>query len=104
MMSDDTDPSAATPTELCNQSNRAPEDLCNRLHEEGSGSCNRLHDYDARIAYYLDAARAPATHRAYAADIAAFLSWGGAIPTTPQAVAAYLATSDNLAVSTLRRR
>jgi integrase len=49
-------------------------------------------------------AKSETTHRAYAADIAAFLSWGGAIPTTPQAVAAYLASSDNLAVSTLRRR
>jgi integrase len=104
MMSDDTDPSAATATELCNQLNRAPEDLCNRLHEEGSGSCNRLHNYDARIAYYLGAARAPATHRAYAADIAAFLLRGGTIPTTPQVVAAYLASSEDLAVSTLRRR
>ena len=66
--------------------------------------CNRLHDLDARIAYYIGAARAPATHRAYAADIAAFLAWGGAIPTTPQAVAAYLASSEDLAVSTLRRR
>ena len=66
--------------------------------------CNRLHNLDARIAYYIGAARAPATHRAYAADIAAFLAWGGAIATPPQAVAAYLASSDNLAVSTLRRR
>ena len=94
MMSDDTDTSATTATESCN-----------RLHSTTNESpCNRLHNYDARIAYYLGASRAPATHRAYAADIAAFLSWGGAIPTTPQTVAAYLARSDNLAVSTLRRR
>src|SRR5262249_43484010 len=58
-------------TELCNQ--------------EGSGSCIQLHDFNARIAY-LDAARAPAMHRAYAADIAAFVAWGGTIPTTKQTV------------------
>jgi len=72
-------------TELCNQLHRAPENLCNRLHEEGSGSCIQLHDFNARIAY-LDAARAPATHRAYAADIAAFVAWGGTIPTTKRTV------------------
>ena len=76
----------------------ADTEWCNRLHNDGPASCNRLHNLDARIAYYIGAARAPATHRAYAADIAAFLAWGGAIPTTPQAVAAYLASSDNLAV------
>jgi len=71
-----------------------PDVLCNRLH-------NALDD---RIAYYLQASRASATQRAYATDIAAFVSWGGAIPAEPQTVAAYLASSDNLAVSTLRRR
>ena len=59
---------------------------------------------DERVAFYLGAARASATHRAYAADIAAYLAWGGSIPGTPGGVAAYLATSDELAVSTLRRR
>jgi integrase len=87
-----------------NTSKTADLELCNRLHNDGSDPCNQLNNLDARIAYYIGAARASATHRAYSADIAAFLAWGGAIPTTPQAVAAYLAGSDNLAVSTLRRR
>lgn len=85
-------------------SKTADTELCKLLHNNGPDPCNRLHNLDARIAYYIGAARAPATHRAYAADIAAFLAWGGAIPTTPQDVAAYLASSEDLAVSTLRRR
>ena len=67
------------------------------------GLRNQLREYQ-RIEFYLGAARAPATHRAYAADIAAFVEWGGTIPATADHIAAYLATSDELAVSTLRRR
>jgi integrase len=67
--------------------------------------CNQLHNHSAdRVAFYLGASRAGATHRAYAADLAAFAAWGGQIPATPELVAAYLATSDMLAPSTLRRR
>jgi integrase len=67
--------------------------------------CNQLQNAAAdRVAFYLDASRARATHRAYAADLAAFAAWGGTIPASPEAVAAYLATSESLAVSTLRRR
>jgi hypothetical protein len=40
-------------------------------------SCDQLHNYDASIVYYLDPARAPATHRADATDIAVFLAWAG---------------------------
>jgi hypothetical protein len=63
-----------------NTSKTADTELCNRLHRNGPDSCNQLHTLDVRIAYYIGAARAPATHRAYAADIAAFLACGGAIP------------------------
>ena len=57
-----------------------------------------------QVAFYLGASRASATHRAYAADLAAFRAWGGTVPTTPEVVAAYLATHATLAASTLRRR
>jgi hypothetical protein len=63
MTPDDTDTSATAATELCNRLNSSTND----------NPCNQLHSVDARIAYYLGAARATATHRAYAADIAAFL-------------------------------
>ena len=36
--------------------------------------------------------------------MAAFLAWGGRVPASPEAVASYLAASDSLAASTLRRR
>lgn len=67
--------------------------------------CNQLHEIAAaRVAFYLGASRASATHRAYAADLVAFRAWGGTIPGSPEMVAAYLATSAALATSTLRRR
>jgi len=69
------------------------------------GLCNQLQNMAMeRVAFYLDASRASATHRAYATDLAAFAAGGGRIPASPEAVAAYLATSESLAVATLRRR
>jgi integrase len=71
----------------------------------GRELCNRLHGSAAeQVAFYLGASRASATHRAYAADLAAFRAWGGTVPTTPEVTAAYLATHAALAASTLRRR
>jgi integrase len=90
MTVDDTDTSETSAHILCKRLHRMPDD--------------RLPTPEDRIAYYIGAARAPATHRAYATDIAAFLAWGGAVPATPQVVAGYLAGSEDLAVSTLRRR
>ncbi|HEV2622408.1 MAG TPA: site-specific integrase [Frateuria sp.] len=48
---------------------------------------------------------AEATKRAYRADVEAFLSWGGVIPSTPTQVARYLAgLAENLCPATLQRR
>jgi integrase len=81
-------------------------DLCNQLHDSAHANlCNQLHGPLAdRVAFYVDAARSSATHRAYTSDMAAFLAWGGRVPASPEAVASYLAASDSLAASTLRRR
>ena len=73
----------------------APEaELCNQLHKPVAD----------RVAFYLGAARSSATTRAYRADVAAYMAWGGPIPASPEAVASYLAASDTLAAATLRRR
>jgi len=60
--------------------------------------------FDDQVAFYADAARSLATRRAYASDMAAYSTWGGRIPASPEMVASYLAASDSLAASTLRRR
>lgn len=80
--------------------------LCNQLHKSDSDQpCNQLHKpLGDRVAFYADAARSSATRRAYAADMAAFSAWGGKVPASPGSVASYLAASDTLAASTLRRR
>ncbi|QQE56110.1 tyrosine-type recombinase/integrase [Achromobacter xylosoxidans] len=55
--------------------------------------------------HYIDAARSAATKRAYAADLAHFLSNGGKLPATPQQLSAYLAKlAATLAVATIERR
>ena len=57
--------------------------------------CNRLHNpFDDRVAFYADAARSSATRRAYASDMAAFATWSGEVPTSPEMVASYLAASE----------
>jgi integrase len=67
--------------------------------------CNRLHNpFDDRVAFYADAARSSATRRAYASDMAAFATWSGEVPASPEMVASYLAASESLAAATLRRR
>jgi integrase len=88
-------------------STMAASSLCNRLHSTASDTnpCNQLHGaLDDRVAFYADAARSSATRRAYASDMAAFAAWGGRLPASPETVASYLAASDSLAASTLRRR
>ena len=60
---------------------------------------------DARLEFYIRAARAPNTRRAYATDLQHFNAWGGHIPATAQEVAQYLSDhAGKLAISTLRRR
>lgn len=67
--------------------------------------CNQLQNTEeARVAFYLSAARSSATNRAYRSDMADFTAWGGQVPASPGAVASYLAASDTLAAATLRRR
>lgn len=60
---------------------------------------------DPLVAEYLAAARAPNTRRAYTIDIRDFQNWGGALPSTPEQVARYLAErARTLRPSTLKRR
>jgi hypothetical protein len=54
---------------------------------------------------YVEAGIAPATRRAYKADLEHFRTWGGDIPTTDLQLAAYLAEqATTLKVATLTRR
>ena len=86
-------------------SGTAAGSLCNQLHKADNNLCNQLHKpLGDRVAFYADAARSLATRRAYAADMTAFSAWGGQVPASPELVASYLAASDTLAASTLRRR
>ena len=60
---------------------------------------------DERAAAYLDASLADSTKRAYQSDLGHFLAWGGAIPTTPELLARYLALhGEHLSPFTLARR
>ncbi len=53
----------------------------------------------------IQAAVSPNTRRAYQSDLEHFLSWGGAVPATPEILASYLAEfAGNLSVATLTRR
>jgi integrase len=87
-------------------SNTAVVSLCNQLHQSANDRlCNQLQEpLDDRVAFYADASRSSATHRAYASDMAAFSAWGGQVPASPEEVASYLAASYSLAAATLRRR
>jgi integrase len=71
----------------------------NSMRGEGANSNEDL------VAKYVDAALAPNSKRAYAADWAHFLNWGGVIPAAPEMVAAYIAEQAGLlSVATLKRR
>lgn len=60
---------------------------------------------DGAVWDYVQASVAPATLRAYRADLDHFMAWGGTIPSTDEQVAAYLAAhGGTLAVATLTRR
>ncbi len=63
-------------------------------------------DVEARaVSAYVSAATAENTRRAYHADLAHYLSWGGSLPATPEQIAEYLvAHAEMLKASTLRRR
>jgi integrase len=64
----------------------------------------KLEPSDA-VRAYMEAGIAPATRRAYKADLDHFRAWGGDIPTTDIQLAAYLAEqATTLKVATLTRR
>ena len=57
------------------------------------------------VASYVDAEIAPATRRAYRADLDHFRAWGGDVPATEGQIAAYIAAhATTLKVATLTRR
>ena len=59
----------------------------------------------AEVRYYVENALSKNTRRAYQNDLAAYYAWGGTIPASPEAIAAYLsAQADILATATLQRR
>lgn len=52
----------------------------------------------------LENALSENTRKAYRADIASFVSWGGTIPSSPEEIASYIAASAHyLSVPTIRR-
>jgi len=52
----------------------------------------------------LENALSKNTQRAYQADIASYISWGGTIPSTPEELASYIAeTAHHLRIPTIRR-
>ena len=66
--------------------------------------CSYLQITSDNVAY-VEAGIAPATRRAYKADLEHFRAWGGDIPTTDTQLAAYLAEqATTLKVATLTRR
>ena len=68
-----------------------------------AGACTKT--LQADVEAYVQAGIAPATKRAYRADLDHFRAWGGTIPATEAQVAAYLADHATvLKVSTLTRR
>ena len=68
-----------------------------------AGACTEA--LRAEVEAYVQAGIAPATKRAYRADLDHFEAWGGTIPATDAQVAAYLADhAAVLKVSTLTRR
>jgi integrase len=70
---------------------------------ECAGTCKLQPNDNVRA--YVEAGIAPATRRAYRADLEHFRAWGGDIPTTDIQLAAYLAErATTLKVATLTRR
>ena len=57
------------------------------------------------VSEYVAAATANNTRRAYRSDLDHFIAWGGAVPCTPEQIAAYLAAHANThKAATLKRR
>jgi predicted transport protein len=67
--------------------------------------CSYLQITSDNVCAYVEAGIAPATRRAYKADLEHFRAWGGDVPTTDVQLAAYLAEhATTLKVATLTRR
>lgn len=85
----------STPTSALSRTTSAV--FCNPLSVQ---SCT-----DPKILELIAAATAANTRRAYESDLAHFLAWGGTVPSTSEAVAAYIAAhAKALSAATLARR
>jgi integrase len=91
----------------------APEEIAfsSRMDIVSTASFEPRHAIDCSsslaedVETYVRAGVAPATRRAYRADLDHFRAWGGEIPTTDGQLAAYLAAhATSLSVATLTRR
>jgi site-specific recombinase XerD len=71
-----------------------------------NGTCQNTEIVPAKtVSAYVSAATAANTRRAYRADLAHFLAWGGSIPSTPEQIASYLAAhAGTHKAATLKRR
>jgi len=77
--------------------------IAEELEAHCAGACKSQPSDTVRT--YVEAGIAPATRRAYKADLEHFWAWGGDIPTTDLQLAAYLAEqATTLKVATLTRR
>lgn len=92
--------------DICNYSLNAKQRTTAEIAEKGD-----LEDHsEAQIRrnsvdFYLAQSKARNTRKAYRSDLEQFEAWGGAIPTSPEQLASYLAEhAVTLAVSTLKRR
>ena len=73
--------------------------------EDGRNEVVRTHEIEPRVAELIRLSVSDNTRIAYRSDLDHFTRCGGAIPATPEMVAAYLAAfSETLSVATLQRR
>ena len=78
----------------------------NRLQKTANGTCQSTKIVSAStVSAYVSAATAKNTRRAYRSDLNHFLAWGGALPSTPEQIATYLAAhAGTHKAATLKRR
>ena len=57
------------------------------------------------VRFYIENALSDNTRRAYRTDLEHYMAWGGALPSSPEHIAAYLtAHAGHLSIATLQRR
>ena len=84
---------------------RAPANACTSRFAVGCPEQFAINCTDQKVLEFIEAGTAPSTRRAYQADLAHFVAWGGTLPATPLVVARYLADhATTLAMATLARR